>query len=162
MGPFHAQEKNMLLSRAAACAAAIMMSATVCFASSTTTPDEAKALTIEAANLVSAKGLDAARKTFGEDGKFKHDDIYVSVIDFKGTWIVYPPKPALEGQSSANIKDADGKMIGQELVKVATGPGEGWVEYRWMNPASNKIEPKLAFVKRIPNQELFALVGVYK
>src|SRR5689334_15427272 len=137
----------MLLFRAAVCAAAIMTSATICFAASKITPDEAKALTIEAAEQVGDKGVDTARKTFYENGKFKHDDIYVSVIDFKGTWIIYPPKPALEGQSSTNIKDADGKLIGQELVKVATGQGEGWVEYRWMNPESNKIEPKLAFVK---------------
>jgi signal transduction histidine kinase len=147
---------------AAACAAVVMMSATVCFAASKTTPDEAKALAIQAANLVSQKGLDAARKAFNEDATYKHDDIYVTVMDLKAAWVIYPLKPAAEGQSALNIKDADGKMLAQEMLSVATGPGEGWVEYRWMNPTSSKIEPKLTFVKRIPNHDLFTFVGIYK
>jgi cytochrome c len=152
----------MLPFRAAACAAAIMLSATVCFASSKTTPDEAKALAIQAADLVSEKGLDAARKAFNEDGTFKHDDIYVTVMDLKAGWVIYPLKPAAEGQSAYNIKDADGKLLAQEMLKVATEQGEGWVEYRWMNPTTSKIEPKQTYVKRIQGKDLFTFVGVYK
>jgi len=143
------------------CAAALALSVSS-FAAEKPTADEAKALTLKAADLVASKGIDAARAVFHEDGEFKHGEIYVNVIDMEGKWLVYPPRPAGEGQSVINVKDADGKALVQEIIKVAKDQGEGWVEYRWMNPTSNKIEPKLTYVKRVPNADLVAYVGIYK
>lgn len=124
--------------------------------------EDAKALTVAAADLVAAQGLEEAAKTFNADGAFKYGEIYVNVIDFAGVWKVYPPRPAGVGQSVVNVKDPDGKLLVQEIIKVAKDSGEGWVEYRWMNPASNRIEPKVTYVKRVPGQELIAYVGIYK
>jgi signal transduction histidine kinase len=126
------------------------------------TQDDAKALTLKAADLIAAKGLDEAAQAFNTEGEFKHGEIYVNVIDFAGVWKVYPPRPAGVGQSVINVKDPDGRPLVQDILAVAKEKGEGWVEYRWPNPASNKIEPKITFVKRIPGQELVAYVGVYK
>ncbi|NYZ16748.1 chemotaxis protein [Azospirillum sp. RWY-5-1] len=126
------------------------------------TQEDAKALTLAAAELVAARGLEEATKVFNADGAFKYGEIYVNVIDFTGVWKAYPPRPAGVGQSVINVKDPDGKLLVQEIIKVAKDTGEGWVEYRWMNPASNKIEPKVTYVKRVPGQELIAYVGIYK
>lgn len=127
------------------------------------TLDDAKAITLKAADLVAAKGLDEAAKVFNVDGEFKFGEIYVNVIDTNGVWKVYPPRPAGVGQSVIAVKDPDGKLIVQEIIKVAgEGAGEGWVEYRWLNPASNKIEPKVTYVKRVAGQDLIAYVGIYK
>lgn len=124
--------------------------------------DDAKDITLKAADLIAAKGLDDAAKVFNADGPFKHGEIYVNVIDFGGVWKVYPPRPAGVGQSVINVKDPDGRFIVQDVLAVAKGEGEGWVEYRWLNPASNRIEPKVTYVKRVPGQDLVAYVGVYK
>lgn len=124
--------------------------------------DDAKALTLKAAELIAAKGLDDAAKTFNTEGEFKHGELYVNVIDFTGVWKVYPPRPAGVGQSVINVKDPDGRFIVQDVLAVAKDKGEGWVEYRWLNPATNKIEPKVSYVKRVPGQDLVAYVGVYK
>lgn len=126
------------------------------------TQEDAKALTLKAVDLVAAKGLDDAAKVFNADGEFKYGEIYVNVIDFTGVWKVYPPRPAGVGQSVINVKDPDGKLLVQEIIKLAKETGEGWVEYRWLNPASNKIEPKVTYVKRVPGQELIAYVGIYR
>ncbi|MFD1627223.1 cache domain-containing protein [Azospirillum griseum] len=126
------------------------------------TQDDAKALALKAADLIAAKGLDAAAAVFNVDGEFKYGEIYVSVIDFTGTWKVYPQRPAGVGQSVINLVDSDGRFIVKDILAVAKDKGEGWVEYRWKNPASNKIEPKITYVKRVPNQDLVAYVGVYK
>lgn len=127
------------------------------------TLDDAKSITLKAVDLIAAKGLDDAAKTFNTDGEFKFGEIYVNVIDLGGVWKVYPPRPAGVGQSVVNVKDPDGKMVVQEIIKVASETaGEGWVEYRWLNPASNKIEPKVTYVKRVPGKELIAYVGIYK
>ena len=127
-----------------------------------TDPEIAKTLAIKAAALVKAQGVDAAKPIFHAQGEWRHDDIYVSVMDLTGTWLVYPVKPEGEGKSVINVKDADGKMLVQELVNTAKDKGEGWVEYRWLNPVSNKIEPKVTFVKMVPERNVFVYVGVYK
>lgn len=126
------------------------------------TQDDAKAITLKAAELIAAKGLDEAAKSFNADGEYKYGEIYVNVIDFAGVWKVYPPRPAGVGQSVINVKDPDGKFVVQDVLAVAKDKGEGWVEYRWLNPASNKIEPKVTYVKRVSGQELVAYVGIYK
>lgn len=126
------------------------------------TQEEAKAITLKAAELISANGLDAAATVFNADGEFKWGEIYVNVIDGKGVWKVYPPRPAGVGQSVLHVKDPDGKLLVQEIIKVANEAGEGWVEYRWLNPATNKIAPKVTFVKKVPGQDLITYVGIYK
>lgn len=135
---------------------------TYAFASEKLSQEAVKSLTLEAANLISEKGLEGARPNFYADGKFKHGEIYVNVINKAGTWLVYPPRPAGEGQSVINVKDADGRFLVKDIIEVAEKSGEGWVEYRWLNPTSNKIEPKLTFVKKIPNQDLITYIGIYK
>lgn len=124
--------------------------------------EQAREITLKAVDLIAAKGLDAAAEEFNRDGEFKYGEIYVNVVDFAGVWKVYPPRPAGVGMSVINVKDPDGHDIVRDILAVARESGEGWVEYRWLNPASNRIEPKVTFVKRVPGQELVAYVGVYR
>lgn len=124
--------------------------------------DDAKAITLKAADLLAGKGLDEAAKVLNADGEFKFGEIYVNVIDMDGVWKVYPPKPAAAGQNVSQVKDADGVFIVQEILKIAKEKGEGWLEYRWKNPASDKIEPKVTYVKKVNGQDLVTYVGIYK
>ncbi len=124
--------------------------------------EEARAIALKAVDLIVEKGLEVAAAEFNRDSEFKHGEIYVNVIDFAGIWRVYPPRPAGVGVSVINVKDPDGRDIVRDILSVARNSGEGWVEYRWLNPSSNRIEPKVTFVKRVPGQELVAYVGVYR
>jgi len=127
------------------------------------TQEQVQTLTREAAALVAQVGVDKAREAFHpKDTKWNFGEVYVNVIDTKGTWLIYPPRPAGEGNSVLQVKDADGRFLVQDIIKVATEQGEGWVEYRWMNPASNRIEPKVTFVKKVEGQDLIAYVGIYR
>ncbi|MBB3263257.1 signal transduction histidine kinase [Azospirillum sp. OGB3] len=124
-------------------------------------PERVRAIALKAADLIAARGLEAAAAVFNRDGEFRHEALYVTVIDFAGVWKVYPPRPAGVGMSVINVKDPDGRDIVRDILSVARDAGEGWVEYRWLNPASNRIEPKTTFVKRVPGQDLVAYVGLY-
>jgi Signal transduction histidine kinase len=126
------------------------------------TQNDAMAIARKAADLIQTIGLSEAAKVFNAEGDFKRGEIYVNVIDFGGVWKVYPPRPAGVGQTVINVKDPDGRYIVQDILTVARDKGEGWVEYRWLNPASNRIEPKVTYVKRVPGQELVTYVGIYK
>ncbi|KAF0224920.1 MAG: methyl-accepting chemotaxis [Rhodospirillaceae bacterium] len=121
-----------------------------------------RALTLKAAALLADEGVEAARPRFHAQGEFRFGEIYVNVIDLNGAWVIYPPTPRNEGKSVLNVTDSDGKLLVREIIKVAEDQGEGWVEYRWLNPASNRIEPKLTFVKRVAGKDLIAYVGLYR
>jgi signal transduction histidine kinase len=126
------------------------------------TQESVQALTLKAADLIKTNGVDKVRERFHADGEFKFGEIYVNVIDVNGTWLIYPPNPKNEGKSVLNVKDANGKLLVQEIIKVATEQGAGWVEYQWLNPATNRIEPKLTFVKSVPEKNVITYIGLYK
>ena len=105
--------------------------------------------------------MDEAAKAFTTEGEFKFGEIYVNVIDTQGNWVIYPPKPENKGKSVLNFIDEDGKELGKDILNTGL-KGEGWTEYRWKNPASNTIQPKITYVKKVPGKDLIAYVGIYK
>ncbi|OAN46751.1 chemotaxis protein [Paramagnetospirillum marisnigri] len=125
------------------------------------TQDEVKALTLKAAELVAAKGIDEAAKVFTTEGDFKYGEVYINVIDTQGNWVVFPPKPENKGKSVLNFVDEDGKELGKDILNTGL-KGEGWTEYRWKNPATNTIQPKVTYVKRVPGKDLIVYSGIYK
>lgn len=123
--------------------------------------DEVRALTLKAAELIRQEGPEAAFKRFNQVGEFKHGEIYVNVIDFEGVWRCYPPRPDWVGRSVLNVKDQDGRYLVQEILSAGLERGEGWVEYKWMNPATNTVQPKRTYVKRVPGKALVTYIGLY-
>jgi cytochrome c len=125
------------------------------------TQDEVKALTVKAAEFVAAKGIDDAAKAFTTEGEFKYGEVYINVIDIQGNWVVFPPKPENKGKSVLNFIDEDGKELGKDILSTGL-KGEGWTEYRWKNPATNTIQPKITYVKKVQGKDLIVYSGIYK
>lgn len=125
------------------------------------TQDEIVALTTKAADLIVTKGIDAAATAFTTEGEFKYGEVYINVIDLQGNWVVFPPKPENKGKSILNFIDEDGKELGKNILNTGL-KGEGWIEYRWKNPASNTIQPKVTFIKRVPGKDFIVYSGFYK
>ena len=122
------------------------------------TPDEAKAMCEKAAALVKEQGLDAAKAAFHTPGAPWHDrDLYVFVFDQKGITLAHGAKEALVGRDLTNLRDVDGKLFLKEIVSVQD---KGWVDYKWQNPVTNKVEPKTSYV--INTGEYIVGVGAYK
>lgn len=127
------------------------------------TIDDAKALVVKAAAVLKADGLEKACPVFNDrSGDYwkENGELYVFVINFQGAWDCYPPKPAGVGTNLIDLKDVDGKELVKEMIDVARTKGEGWVEYQWKNPATNKIQPKATYVQRVGDG--FVASGVYK
>ena len=64
------------------------------------------------------------------------------------------------GTSADALKDAGGKPLGKAIIGAASGKSGGSVRYRWMNPVSGKIEPKVSFVQKV-GQDVCG-VGAYQ
>jgi signal transduction histidine kinase len=143
-------------------AAALLASTATLRAADKPTQAEAQQLAVKAAIFVKDKGVDAAKEAFHAEGEFKHGEIYVNVINEQGIWLVYPPKPNGEGQSVLEVKDVDGKYLIKDIIELAKTKGEGWTDYRWMNPTTNQISSKVTYVKHVPERGVIVYVGVYK
>jgi TRAP-type uncharacterized transport system substrate-binding protein len=93
---------------------------------------------------------------------FLDRDLFPFVHRLDGTQVVASAgNPQLRGKNLYDLKDQDGKFVTQEMVKVATTPPyHGWVDFRWLNPKTNTVEDKSAWVERMG--DYFVGVGIYK
>jgi cytochrome c len=90
-----------------------------------------------------------------------HDrDLYPFIYELKGVNVAHGARPALIGKNLIDLKDQDGKYLIREMKKIAEGPGRGWVDYKWPNPITNKIEDKSSYIEKMGNY--FVGVGIYK
>ena len=123
------------------------------------TPEEARALLDRAVALVESEGAEKALAIFNDKkGPFVDRDLYVFCMgpEFKITAHV---DPGMRGLDVATLKDPDGKQFGREMIEIALRGG-GSIEYRWVNPVSKEVEPKISFLKPAGNQ--YCGVGAYK
>jgi signal transduction histidine kinase len=101
----------------------------------------------------------AATFTAASDQSVKefHDrDLYPFIYDLSGRNVAHGARPALIGRNLIDLKDQDGRYLIRELIAVAKGPGHGWVDYKWPNSITNKIEDKSSYVELMGDY----LVGV--
>lgn len=123
--------------------------------------DEAKALVKKAVSFMKQNGNEKALSEFNNPkGQFVKGDLYIFVLDSKVTMLANGGNQKLVGKNLANLKDAQGKLFNKDLMETAQHGG-GWApEYKWSNPLTKKIEPKLAYVE--PVGDLLVGCGFYK
>ncbi len=81
-------------------------------------------------------------------GGFVDGDYYLIAHDLHCVMKANGARPALVGQDHSALKDVDGKRFSWETVRVACERGSGWVDYRWNNPKSGKIQLKSTYAER--------------
>ena len=123
--------------------------------------DTAVALVKKAATHVKEIGKEKAIGDFNDkNGKFVKGELYVFAYNLQGTIIAHPMNPKLIGKDMKEVTDADGKFFTKEFLATVNGPGKGWVDYRWTNPVSKKIEAKSSYVEKAG--EILVGCGIYK
>jgi cytochrome c len=94
------------------------------------------------------------------DGKFKDGDVYVFAYDLDGVLLAIPVNKPLIGKNLINVPDADGKLYRKEINEKAKTVGSGWVDYKYKNPVSGKLEQKTTYFEKADN--LIFCCGIYK
>jgi len=114
------------------------------------TPDEAKSMLAKAIDHYNAVGRRQALADFnGKKAPFSDRDLYVACIGPDHIIVANGGFPSLVGSSVDAWKDAEGRSVGKASVEAVSNNGEGSVRYRWLNPVSHKIEPKVFFVQKV-------------
>jgi cytochrome c len=122
---------------------------------------EATALVDKAITFYKANGKEKAlAEISNKHGQFVKGDLYVFIWDLKGVILAHGANEKLIGKDMYEIKDVDGKQFVKEAVELAKSKGSGWVDYKWTNPVSKKVEAKTTFVKKV--DDLIFCCGIYK
>ena len=139
----------------------VVLSSAVAFsAAAAPTKQDAQAIVEKAVAYAEANGTNKLLTEVNKkDGAFHQGELYVFVFDMSGTMLAHPISPNLVGQNEVAKPDADGKLFRKDILAVAKEKGSGWVDYKWMNPASGKVEPKVSYVKK--QGDVIIGAGVY-
>lgn len=122
---------------------------------------EAKALVEKATSFYKANGKDKAFAEFSDPkGQFTKGELYIFVVDMKGLTVAHGGNARLVGKEMIELKDADGKFFMKEIVQTAKEKGSGWVDYKWANPTTKKVDAKTTYVQKVDDYAFGC--GVYK
>jgi len=125
------------------------------------TASEAEALVKKAAAFLKANGKD---KTLAEiskaKGQFDKGELYIFAYDMKATVIAHPKNPKIIGKNLYDVPDSSGKYFRRDVVEIAKTKGSGWVDYKYLNPETKKIENKTTYIYKV--DDVILACGVYK
>jgi cytochrome c len=125
--------------------------------------DEAVAMVKRVQEMFKNDGAAATFKAVSDPStkEFHDRDLYVFIYDMSGVCVAHGARPALIGKNLIDIKDQDGKYLIREMVDLLKTKQSGWIDYKWPNPQTNKIEDKSSYVEKL-GDNYFVGVGVYK
>lgn len=123
--------------------------------------DEAKAMVEKAVANYQTNGKEKALKEFNTpNNQFVKGELYVFAYDLSGTIIAHPINQKLVGMNVLNTPDVDGKYYRKEIIELAKNKGNGWVDYKYKNPKSGKIEQKTTYLTKAG--DVVICCGAYK
>jgi len=123
--------------------------------------EDAKRWVDKAVDFYKASGKRIALAEYtNPNGQFVQDEMYVYALNPRGTMLAHGVNEKFVGEEFIDIKDYDGKSFIREIVDTANTKGSGWVEYKWYNPVTKEILPKMVYYKKV--DDLIICSGVYK
>lgn len=131
------------------------------FAGSKGTPAEAEAMVKKAINYMKTYGKDKALAEFSNPkGKFVDRDLYVTAFDMTGKCLAHGANQKMIGKDLIELTDTDGKPFVKERQDIAKEKGKGWIDYKFPNPVTKRIEAKTSYFEKY--QDVIITCGAYK
>ena len=126
------------------------------------TAEEAKALAERAVDYIRDVGRERAFADFSRpDGGFVDGELYIFCQDISGVVVAHGGNPRIVGRNMADVRGPDGRLSNVEINRLGLSQGSGWLEFRWPNPATKRIELKAAYVLKVDDSTVCGS-GYYK
>ena len=115
----------------------------------------------KAANFYKDNGETKAMAAFNDPkGGFQEGELYIFAVATDGLTSAHVNQK-LVGKNVLGLKDPEGTLFIQEMIKVANASGKGWVDYSWTNPETKKVQAKTSYLVAV-SKKLFLSAGIYK
>ena len=124
------------------------------------TKDQAVAMVKRAVVFIKEQGEAKAYAEFSRKGGQFHDrDLYITVLGLDGKVLAHGQRADFIGQNLIDAKDPDGKLFIKERTDLALKQSSFWQKYKFMNPATQKVEAKDMYCERLGDTNVCG--GVY-
>jgi hypothetical protein len=90
---------------------------------------------------------------------FVDRDLYAFVYDLRGVSVAHAAHAELVGQNLIRLRDHGGRHPIRDMIEVAQARGSGWIDFRLVNPATNTIELRSAYLERMDGYVVGVGVG---
>jgi cytochrome c len=149
------------LSICAALAATLSLSLTA-GSHAATTADQTIAFVDRAVAHIKEVGRDKAFADFSRaDGGYVDGELYMFCYAADGTNLAHGGNPAFVGKNLMDLKAPDGKLVTAEVIHTGLEKGAGWVDTRWPNPVTKKVEAKSMYAVKVDGNTVCGS-GYYK
>jgi cytochrome c len=130
--------------------------------SNNATRDEATAMVKKGISFIKAQGVDKGyAEISNKGGQFNDRDLYLVVYGLDGKCLAHGANAKQIGKDLIDLTDIDGKYFVKERVELAKAKPAGfWQEYKFTNPVSKKVEPKVMYCEKLGDTAVCG--GVYK
>ncbi len=130
-------------------------------ASANATKAEAVAMVKKGVAFIKANGNDKGYAAVSDKaGPFVDRDLYLVVYGLDGKCLAHGANARQVGRDLIELTDIDGKYFVKERVAmVKAQPAGAWQEYKFTNPVTKKIEPKVMYCEKLA--ETAVRGGVY-
>lgn len=126
------------------------------------TKDEAVAMVKKGIAFIKSNGTDKGyTEITAKNASFVDRDLYLVVYGLDGKCLAHGANPKQVGKDLIDLTDIDGKFfVKDRIAMVNAKPAGAWQEYKFTNPVSKKIEPKVMYCEKLG--ETAVCGGVYK
>ncbi|MFL0808985.1 MAG: cache domain-containing protein [Agarilytica sp.] len=105
---------------------------------------------------------EAKQKAIAVVDKMRFDESgYINIVNLNGTMVNHAIKKDLNGRDVSQLQDPKGAHIISEALEIARTQGNGFHEYYWPKPNSEKAEKKIAGIWLFKPWGWALSVGVY-
>lgn len=112
---------------------------------------DAREMLERAATHYQQAGREQALQDFtAKQEPFVDRDLYVFCYGPDRKISAHAADAGLVGAPVDDLRDVDGQAFGTRIMEVAdANPESGQVEYKWMNPVTRQVEPKVSVVRKV-------------
>lgn len=136
-------------------------SVTMAAAEERATKKDAEAMVKKAVAAYKAGGEKSFAEFTAPSKKFVNKDLYIVVYDFSGKCVAHGQNAKQVGKDLIGMKDPDGKAFVKERVDLAKSKGSFWQEYKFTDPLTKKVLPKVMYCEKADDKAIVC-GGVYK
>jgi len=86
-----------------------------------------------------------------EDGQFRDRGLYLVVYRLDGMVLAHGQNRKMVDKNLIKLRDIDGKPFIRETVDLAKSKSAFWMDHRFTNPVTGKVEPMRMYCERLEN-----------
>ena len=140
--------------------APILFAGAVSAAEEFATAKEAEAMVAKVVAALNVSRDQTLKEITDKAPKWIDRDLYPTVMTLDGVVLAHGQNPKMVDKDLIDFQDPDGKAFYKERMELARSKGKFWQDYKFTDPLTKKVLPKLAYCQLAT--DVVVCAGIYK